>query len=193
MFSRTPEQLRPAGLSGRKAEYVRALADAFLNEHLTIDLFRTGTDAEIVEKLTAVHGLGVWSAEMFLLFALKRTDVFSVGDLGIQRGFAALLGRDVEKLKKSGKGKWKYMGQKEMLQEAEAYRPYRSMLSWYLWRVGDVGVDAFGATGKEEETAKAGKKRKVKGEEEAAGEVKVVKAAKRGRKASPKTQVSEDA
>lgn len=80
---------------------------------------------------------------MFACFALKRLDVFSTGDLGVQRGMAALVGRDVEKLKKAGKGakgggKWKYMSEKEMEEMAEKFSPYR----WVLH--GLVFVFSFG-------------------------------------------------
>lgn len=67
----------------------------------------------------------VWSAEMFLMFGLKRTDVFSLGDLGIQRGQAVIAGRDVNKLK-SAKGKWKYMSEADMIRNSEPFKPYRS-------------------------------------------------------------------
>jgi DNA-3-methyladenine glycosylase II len=84
-----------------------------------------GTDEDILEKLTAVRGLGKWSVEMFMCFALKRMDVFSLGDLGVQRGVAAYVGRDVKKLKSSGKGNWKYISEKEMREVGERFRPYR--------------------------------------------------------------------
>lgn len=64
----------------------------------------------------------VWSAEMFLLFHLRRLDVFSTGDLGIQRGMAVLAGKNVKALKTGGKGKWKYMAEKEMLEMAEKFK-----------------------------------------------------------------------
>jgi hypothetical protein len=63
---------------------------------------------------------------MFLLFGLKRMDVFSLGDLGIQRGQAVIAGRDVGKLKSGGKGKWKYMSEEDMIKHSEPFRPYRS-------------------------------------------------------------------
>ena len=85
-------------------------------------------------KLVAVRGLGVWSVEMFMCFGLKRMDVFSTGDLGVQRGMAAYMGRDVAKLKNKGGGnKWKYMKEAEMLEIAERFRPYRSLFMWYMW------------------------------------------------------------
>jgi DNA-3-methyladenine glycosylase II len=79
---------------------------------------------EVLEALIKVRGLGKWSVEMFACFGLKRMDVFSTGDLGVQRGMAALAGRDVAKLKGKG-GKWKYMTEKEMEETAEKFKPYR--------------------------------------------------------------------
>jgi DNA-3-methyladenine glycosylase II len=73
-------------------------------------------------------------AEMFLMFALKRPDVLSTGDLGIQRGMAVWTGKNIASAK--GKtGKWKYMSEKEMLEEGEKWRPYRSLGAWAMWRV----------------------------------------------------------
>jgi len=76
------------------------------------------------------------------MFGLKRGDILSTGDLGIQKGMAILDGRNVAKLK-SGKGKWKYMSEADMLERAEKYRPYRSLFSWYTWRVADTQVEAL--------------------------------------------------
>jgi DNA-3-methyladenine glycosylase II len=87
-------------------------------------LFSASYD-EIFEELIKVRGLGKWSIEMFACFGLKRMDVFSTGDLGVQRGMAALMGRDVAKLKTGGKGKWKYMSEKDMSDIAEKFKPYR--------------------------------------------------------------------
>jgi hypothetical protein len=90
-----------------------------------------------MQLLTAVRGLGVWSVEMFMCFGLKRTDVFSTGDLGVQRGCAAYVGRDTKKLR-TKPGKWKYMSEADMLATAEPFRPYRSVFMWYMWRIEDV-------------------------------------------------------
>lgn len=118
--------LRTAGLSQRKAEYVLGLAEKFHNGELTAEMLFSASYEEVLEELIKVRGLGKWSVEMFACFALKRMDVFSTGDLGVQRGMAAFVGRDVNKLKNSGKGgKWKYMGEKEMEEIAEQFRPYR--------------------------------------------------------------------
>lgn len=122
--ARTIESLRPAGLSQRKAEYVHGLAHKFHSGELTTSLLFSATYEEVLEELIKVRGLGKWSVEMFACFGLKRLDVFSTGDLGVQRGMAALMGRDVGKLKAKG-GKWKYMSEKEMEEIAEKFKPYR--------------------------------------------------------------------
>lgn len=130
-------RLREAGLSQRKAEYIQGLAAKFDSGELTVAMLMNGSDEEVMEKLVAVRGLGRWSVEMFMCFGLKRLDVFSTGDLGVQRGMAAFVGRDVAKLKNKG-GKWKYMSEKDMVEMSERFSPYRSLFMWYMWRV-EVG------------------------------------------------------
>lgn len=76
--------LRTAGLSQRKAEYIQGLAEKFSSGELSTEKLLKATDDEVMEMLIAVRGLGRWSVEMFSCFALKRTDVFSTGDLGVQ-------------------------------------------------------------------------------------------------------------
>lgn len=125
-------RLREAGLSQRKAEYIQGLAQKFADGELTAQLLLDGTDEDVMEKLVAVRGLGVWSVEMFMCFALKRMDILSTGDLGVQRGMAAYVGKDVKKLKAKGGGKWKYMSEKDMIETAEKFRPYRSLFMWYV-------------------------------------------------------------
>jgi len=100
------------------------------------------SDEEVMEKLIAVRGLGKWSVEMFACFGLKRMDIFSTGDLGVQRGMASFMGKDVGKLKAKGGGNWKYMSEKDMLEGSEKFRPYRSLFMWYMWRAEDVDVSA---------------------------------------------------
>lgn len=135
-------RLRLAGLSQRKAEYIHGLAEKFASGELSTSMLLRASDEEVMEKLIAVRGLGRWSVEMFACFGLKRMDVFSTGDLGVQRGMAAFMGRDVGKLKAKGGGKWKYMSEKDMLEGSEKYRPYRSLFMWYMWRAEDVDVSA---------------------------------------------------
>jgi DNA-3-methyladenine glycosylase II len=76
--------LRTAGLSQRKAEYIHGLAQKFDSGELSAKMLIEASDEEVLEKLTAVRGLGRWSVEMFACFGLKRMDVFSTGDLGVQ-------------------------------------------------------------------------------------------------------------
>ncbi|OAA67299.1 DNA base-excision repair protein [Niveomyces insectorum RCEF 264] len=137
------ERLRSAGLSQRKAEYLHGLAEKFVSGELSAQLLAEAPYETLVERLVAVRGLGLWSVQMFAVFGLKRLDVFSVGDLGVQRGMAAFVGRDVAKLKRAGGsagtkkagGKWKYMTDTEMEAIAEPFRPYRSVFMWYMWQV----------------------------------------------------------
>lgn len=142
--STTIEALRPAGLSQRKAEYVHGLAHKFHSGELTTSMLFSATYEEVLEELIKVRGLGKWSVEMFACFGLKRLDIFSTGDLGVQRGMAALMGRDVGKLKAKG-GKWKYMSEKEMEEIAEKFKPYRSVFMWYMWKVQDVDISTMEA------------------------------------------------
>lgn len=123
--------LRQAGLSERKAEYIKGLAEKFVSGELGAAMLVNASDEEVLEKLIAVRGLGKWSVEMFACFGLKRMDIFSTGDLGVQwvphigllqwllssfrRGMAAFLGKDVKKLKTKGAGKWKYMSEQDMV------------------------------------------------------------------------------
>ena len=76
--------LRSAGLSQRKAEYIQGLAEKFVSGELGLDMLVGASDEEVMERLVAVRGLGRWSVEMFACFGLKRLDVFSTGDLGVQ-------------------------------------------------------------------------------------------------------------
>ena len=202
--------LRTAGLSERKAEYIKGLAEKFHCGDLSAKMLLKASDEEVLAKLVsvftsafnlptlwrgrsfivnffffmskeypcifkskgseidlgyiqvAVRGLGRWSVEMFACFALKRMDVLSTGDLGVQyvfvdiavlwlilcrRGMAAFIGKDVKKLKAKG-GKWKYLSvwgihdrcivdtntlqEKEMLDISAPFSPYRSVFMWYM-------------------------------------------------------------
>jgi len=136
-------RLRLAGLSQRKAEYIQGLAEKFTTGELTTDMLMKATDEEVMERLIAVRGLGKWSVEMFACFGLKRLDILSTGDLGVQRGMAAFYGKDVKKLKAKGGGKWKYMSEQEMLDKSAPFAPYRSLFMWYMWRVSDVDVEVM--------------------------------------------------
>ncbi|KAI9801331.1 MAG: hypothetical protein M1825_003309 [Sarcosagium campestre] len=135
-------RLRSAGLSARKAEYIKGLSEKFVSGELSTEMLLEATDDEVMEKLIAVKGLGKWSVEMFACFALKRMDILSTGDLGVQRGMAAYVGKDVSKLKAKGGGKWKYMSEQDMLDISARFSPYRSLFMWYMWRIEGVDVSA---------------------------------------------------
>jgi DNA-3-methyladenine glycosylase II len=115
--------LRAAGLSWPKISYLRDLAEHVLDGRLDLHGLKHKTDDEIVVAITAVKGFGRWSAEMFLMFCLHRPDVFPIGDLGIVKGVQQLTG-----MKKRPKAR-------TMTRAAEAWKPYRSIASWYLWRL----------------------------------------------------------
>ncbi|KAF2155663.1 DNA glycosylase [Myriangium duriaei CBS 260.36] len=141
-------RLREAGLSQRKAEYIKGLAEKFRDGELSAELLAEASDEEVMEKLIAVRGLGQWSVEMFMIFALHSQDILSTLDLGVQRGMAIYKGKNVDKLKNKG-GKWKYMSEQEMIDTAEKFRPYRSLFMWYMWRIetapgkGSTNVEAL--------------------------------------------------
>jgi 3-methyladenine DNA glycosylase/8-oxoguanine DNA glycosylase len=123
------EMLRSAGLSRTKAEAVQDLAfHALEGDVPTRARAEKMADDEIVERLTAVRGVGRWTVEMFLIFSLGRPDVLPVDDYGVKKGYAQTFGRRV--LPKP----------KELAAHGERWRPYRTVASWYLWRANDVSA-----------------------------------------------------
>jgi DNA-3-methyladenine glycosylase II len=119
----SPERLRAAGLSTGKTAALKDLAARRLDGTVpSLARVRLMEDEEIVERLTAVRGIGRWTVEMLLIFKLGRPDVLPLGDLGVRKGFALTL------------GKRKLPAPAMMSRRAERWRPYRSVASWYLWR-----------------------------------------------------------
>ena len=117
-----PDDLRAAGLSRAKASYLRSLAEHVISGELELDRLTDLSDEEAIEQLTAVKGLGPWTAHMFLIFHLGRPDVLPVGDLGVRRG--AQLAYGMEQLPTPA----------ELTEMAEPWRPHRSLACLYLWR-----------------------------------------------------------
>jgi DNA-3-methyladenine glycosylase II len=113
--------LRGAGLSGRKAEYIRDLAAHVESGELEIDRLREMPDEEVIAEIVAVRGLGRWSADMFLMFTLGRPDVLPVDDLGIRRAIKLAYGLD------------ELPAAAEMERIAEPWRPHRTLACMYLW------------------------------------------------------------
>ena len=118
-----PEELRAAaGFSRAKLAYLRSLAEHVVSGELELERLADLDDSEIVRELTAVRGIGEWSAHMFLMFSLHRPDVLPVGDLGIRNAVRAAYG--LEAVPKPA----------ELETLAEPWRPYRTRACLYLWR-----------------------------------------------------------
>jgi DNA-3-methyladenine glycosylase II len=115
-------RLRRAGLSRQKLGYLKDLARQALSGAVPFDTLEALPDEAVIEALTAIRGVGVWTAQMFLMFRLGRLDVLPVQDLGIQRGMRRLYG-----LRRTPTPA-------QMERIAMAWRPYRSIACWYLWR-----------------------------------------------------------
>lgn len=119
------EALRACGFSRAKASYVHDLAAHVLDGRLELDRMDALADDEVIAELVAVKGIGRWTAEMILIFHLCRPDVLPVDDLGIREGFKRVY--DLHERP----------GPDEMARIADPWRPWRSVGSWYLWRVLD--------------------------------------------------------
>jgi DNA-3-methyladenine glycosylase II len=116
------EQLREAGLSARKCEYLQDLARHFAEGQVHVTLWATMPDEDIIQELVGIRGIGRWTAEMFLIFHLMRPDVLPLDDLGLLKGISLnyFSGEPVTR--------------SEAREVAEAWAPYRSVATWYLWR-----------------------------------------------------------
>jgi DNA-3-methyladenine glycosylase II len=115
-------QLRQVGLSRQKSGYIRDLSMKAASGELPLEHLSEMSDEEVIEAITKVKGLGRWSAEMFLMFRLRRPDVLPVDDLGIVNAIHRLY-----KLRKRPDAK-------RIRKLGEAWRPYRTVACWYLWR-----------------------------------------------------------
>lgn len=122
------ETLRSVGLSNQKAHYLLDLASKFEDGTLQPGRFSRMNDEDLGRALIQVKGIGQWSVDMFLMFALNRPDVLPTGDLGIQKGMQRFFSMRVPP------------GEGEMIRLAEPWRPYRTVASWYMWRVVETGL-----------------------------------------------------
>jgi len=128
------ESMRAAGLSAAKTRSIRALADRAASGELPLHDVEGLGDEELIERLTAVPGIGRWTAEMFLIFQLGRLDVWPVGDLGVRKGYATAWGLPEPPTPK------------QLDAHGDAFRPYRSVAAWYCWRAVDTVVPDSSAT-----------------------------------------------
>jgi DNA-3-methyladenine glycosylase II len=118
----TPDRLRTVGVSNQKARYLLDLAERVVSGELRLDRISRMRDEEVIEALIQVKGIGVWTAQMFLIFSLGRPDVFPHDDLGVRMAIRNLYGLED-------------LPTKEVSHKiAEPWRPYASVASWYCWR-----------------------------------------------------------
>jgi DNA-3-methyladenine glycosylase II len=119
------DNLYGVGLSKQKASYIKNIAEAYNVNFIINNNFSIMTDAEIIKQLTNIKGIGRWTAEMFLIFTLRRSDVFPVTDLGVQKGFQVFYSLD------------ELPSIDLMNEKAEKWRPYRTIVTLYLWYAVD--------------------------------------------------------
>lgn len=122
------EKLRKAGLSANKLAAIRDLADKVRSGEVDVTDLEDQEDEEVVRRLTLVRGIGPWTAHMYLMFRMRRPDVWPVGDLGVRAGFAKIHALDETPT------------QKALEPLGDAYRPWRSAAAWYCWRALETAV-----------------------------------------------------
>jgi DNA-3-methyladenine glycosylase II len=131
LLALSDDTLRTVGLSSAKVRSLRDLATKALDGTVVLSARALGrqSDDEIVARLTTVRGIGPWSAQMFLIFQLRRLDVWPVGDLGVRHGYSLA---------------WKVPRPtaRELEPLGEPYRPYRTVLTWYCWRAAELYAGA---------------------------------------------------
>ena len=121
VLSCSTDKLRAAGLSSSKVRYIQELACNVADGRLSFADLENEEDDVVIETLVELPGIGQWTAEMFQIFGLKRPDVLSLGDAGLQRSAKALYGV-------------RENGSELLMKISDAWRPYRSVASWYLWK-----------------------------------------------------------
>jgi DNA-3-methyladenine glycosylase II len=124
------ETLRGVGLSNAKAKYVKDLASHILDGKLKLPSLDNMSNEEIIKELTAVKGIGEWTAHMFMMFAMARPDILATGDLGIKMGVKQLYGLD-------------HLPSPEEIKQiaiSNNWRPYESIACWYIWRAKDMSL-----------------------------------------------------
>jgi DNA-3-methyladenine glycosylase II len=125
--SLSAETMRSVGLSGAKAASLQDLASKCLDGTVLLDpaQLREESDDEVVARLSAVRGIGKWTSEMFLIFQLRRLDVWPTGDLAVRKGYGLAWGIPTPTAK-------------QLDPLGDPFRPYRTVLTWYCWRAGQL-------------------------------------------------------
>ena len=126
VVARDAAALRACGFSGQKVSYVKDLARRFHCGEVKPRRWNAMDDEAIIEELVAVKGIGRWTAEMFLMFHLQRPDVLPLGDLGVVTGFAKVYGNGTK------------LTADQINAIGDAWRPYRSIGAWYMWRAHEA-------------------------------------------------------
>ncbi len=119
------DDIRTCGVSTTKANSILQIAKLVSTKQLDLELLSEAHDEDVYRTLTSITGVGPWTVQMFLMFALRRTDIFSPGDVGLRRGIMKLYGMQDKPT------------ETDMLVIAEKWSPYRTVASWYLWRLID--------------------------------------------------------
>jgi DNA-3-methyladenine glycosylase II len=131
LLSLSDETLRAAGLSANKARSLRDLATKVLDGTVVLEPRRLSRrpDEDVIARLSTVRGIGPWTAQMFLMFQLRRLDVWSLGDFGVRQGYGLA---------------WKIPmpTARELEPLGEPYRPYRTVVAWYCWRAVEIYAGA---------------------------------------------------
>ena len=123
------DHMRSAGISNPKIKYIKNIAEAFLNNSINTSNFKNLSNQDIMEQLTLIKGVGPWTVQMFLMFTLKRSDIFPTGDLGVRKGFKIYF-----KLKE-------IPDHEKMLSKAKIWKPYRTIMAMYFWKVVDSSIE----------------------------------------------------
>ena len=111
---------REQGLSNRKHEYIKSIANKIISKEVSLAKTKNLSDDEAIKFLSSFKGVGPWTAEMFLMFAYKRLDIFSIGDIALRRAISDIYNVEKEDFKK-------------ILKISSNWKPYRSVVCWYLW------------------------------------------------------------
>ncbi|MBN1301264.1 MAG: DNA-3-methyladenine glycosylase 2 family protein [Melioribacteraceae bacterium] len=124
IISTSEETLRSLGLSGQKLKYIKDLSEKLTTKEISLRGIRNKSNEEVIEILTGVKGIGIWTAQMFLIFTLGRLNIFPTGDLGIKKGIMLNYGLG------------KLPDESTMLEIARRnnWSPYESVASWYIWK-----------------------------------------------------------
>ncbi len=130
------DRLRACGLSNAKARWLRAIATATHDGSFSFAKLKRLDDEAVIEALDELPGIGRWTAEMFAIFALDRIDIFSMGDVGLRNGVNRLHGKRIGE-QVNGKPIFEKLDDDATRKRTARWAPYRSVASWYLWRMTD--------------------------------------------------------